>query len=58
MMNFKNCLMGIDINEKCFRYLKDELEQTYDFTLLNDLLSLPCMQFEARQKLLLLLARL
>lgn len=58
MMKFKNCLMGIDIDEKCFRHLKDELEQKYDFTLLNDLLSLPCMQFEVRYKLLLLLALL
>lgn len=58
MMNFKNCLMGIEIDEKCFKYLKDELSQKYDFTLFNDLLSLPCMQFEENNKLLLLFALL
>ncbi len=58
MKNFNNCLLGIEIDEKCFRYLKDELSQKYDFALLNDLLSLPCMQFEEKNKLLLLFALL
>ena len=58
MKNFNNCLLGIEINEKCFNYLKDALEQKYDFTLFNDLLSLPCMQFEVKHKLLLLFALL
>ena len=58
MMNFKNCLLGIEIEEKCFCYLKNELTQKYDFTLLTDLLSLPCMHFETKHKLLLLFALL
>lgn len=58
MMNFKNCLLGIEIEEKRFCYLKNELTQKYDFTLLTDLLSLPCMHFETKHKLLLLFALL
>lgn len=56
MKNFNNCLLGIEINEKCFNYLKDALEQKYDFVLFNDLLSLPCMQFERKHKLRLLIS--
>ena len=58
MVKFKNCLLGIAIDEKCFEYLKNELKKEYNFTLLNDLLSLPCMQFEVKHKLLLLFALL
>ena len=58
MKNFKNCLMGIDIDEKCFKYLKGELSQEYDFALFNDMLALPCMQFEEKYKLQLLFALL
>lgn len=58
MMNFKNCLMGIEIDERCFNFLKDELSKKYDFALFNDMLTLPCMQFESRNKLLLLFALL
>lgn len=58
MMHFKNCLIGIDIDERCFKYLKDELSQKYDFALFNDLLALPCMRFETKYKLLLLFALL
>ena len=58
MKNFKNCLMGIDIDEKCFNHLKNELSENYDFALLNDLLALPCMRFKIKHKLLLLFSLL
>ena len=37
MKNFNNCLLGIEIDEKCFNYLKEELSQKYDLRLFNDI---------------------
>ena len=56
MKKLENCLLGIEIEEKCFNYLKEELQKKYEFGLFNDLLSLPCMQYDVKSKLSLLLA--
>ncbi len=54
MKNFKNCLLGIEINEQCFNYLKEELQNNYSHSLMNDLFALPCMKYETKHKLSLL----
>ena len=56
MINFRNILDGIDIQEDCFSYLKKRLCEEYSFALVEDLLSLPCMQFETEKRLSLLLS--
>ena len=58
MNNLKNWLNGIDIDEKCFSYLKGELQENYSFELIRDLLALPCMEHRSENKLLLLIALL
>lgn len=58
MKNFKNCLMGIEIKEPCFEYLQSELKENYSFGLVIDLFSLPCMQYETRNKLSIIFALL
>lgn len=58
MKNFKNCLSGINIDEKVFSYLKTELMERYSFGLVRDLFSLPCMEYETRHKLSLLFSLL
>jgi len=54
MSNLNNCLVGIkeEIDEKCFLYLKTELERNYSFDLVRDLLSLPCMQYRHKLSVL------
>ena len=58
MNNFKNALLGITLDEKCFLYLKEELLKDYSFGLVLDMLSLPCMKFETQHTLSLLFALL
>lgn len=58
MKNFRNCLMGIDVDEDCFNYLKQALLENYKLNLLIDLLSLPCMQNMEKNTLGLLIALL
>ena len=58
MKNFKNCILGINIEEKCFTYLKSELESNFSFDLVEDLFSLPCIRYETQHKLSLVFALL
>ena len=58
MMNFKNSLEGIEATEKCFNFLKANLNEKFDYELFWDLLSLPCMEHEDKSKLSLLFALL
>lgn len=58
MKNFKNYIQEIDIQEECFRFLQTELHNNYSFCFVKDLFSLPCMQYETRHKLAMILALL
>ncbi len=58
MMNFKNYIKGLNIQEPCLTFLKSELENNYSFGLVRDLFSLPCMQYETRHKLTMIFALL
>lgn len=55
MNNFNNYLMGMDIDEKCFKFVKEELQKEYNLNLVLDLISLPCMNYRQKDKLFLLL---
>lgn len=58
MNNFKNYLAQIEIEEKCFEYLKSELIAHYSFRLVEDLFSLPCLRYEPKHKLVMILSLL
>lgn len=56
MKNFKNMLGQIEDKDQCFNFAKDKLMKTWDVTLFKDLLSLPCMEYRQKEKVLLLLS--
>lgn len=58
MKNFSEALLGLEIGEKGFECLKKELQKKYDFDLAVDLLSLPCLRFEPKYRLSVLMALL
>lgn len=55
-INLKNCLMGIDIEDECFSFLKGKLQKEYSFILFNDMLSLTCMRHNTKQRMSLILS--
>lgn len=56
MKIFENYLGQIEIKEKCFEYLTSELKTHYSFNLVEDLFSLPCLRYESKHKLAMILS--
>ncbi|MBQ4516614.1 MAG: hypothetical protein II978_07480 [Clostridia bacterium] len=55
MENFKSCLQGIDVNEKCAKFLKGELSKKFDKELLYDFLSLPVIKHMHKERITILI---
>lgn len=50
-----NYLGQIEFEETCLEFLKSKLKKEYSFDLVRDLFSLPCMKYETKHKLVLIL---
>ena len=50
-----NYIQNMEINDECFEVLREEICKKYSFGLIRGIFALPCMEYETRHKLVIVL---